>query len=63
VAVTDERNLALARAAGMIAIVTGAVPPGAIDVRRMATNEAIGMLEKRGILGGHDEQLLQGEGI
>jgi sulfate adenylyltransferase subunit 1 (EFTu-like GTPase family) len=59
----DANGLALARAAGLIVIVTGAVPNNALDARRLATHEAIGVLERRGVLIGHEEQLLQGEGI
>jgi hypothetical protein len=56
-------SLALAHAAGMIVIVTGAAPAGAIDASRLATHEAIGLLERRGVLIGREEQLLEGEGI
>jgi hypothetical protein len=59
----DVGALALARAAGLIAVVTGIAPPGAIDATRLATHEAIGVLERRGILVSHEEQLLEGEGI
>jgi hypothetical protein len=62
VGVTEVSQLPLARAAGMIAILTSPVP-GALDVRRMATNEALNLLEQRGVLGGLDEELLLGEGI
>ena len=53
----------LAKAAGIIAVVTGEPPRFAIDARKLATHEAISLLERRGVLGGHEEQLLQGEGI
>jgi sulfate adenylyltransferase large subunit len=59
----DPAALALAGAAGLIVIVTGAAPASAIDASRMATHEAIAALERRGILIGHEEQLLEGEGI
>jgi sulfate adenylyltransferase large subunit len=59
----DAAALALANAAGLIVIVTGAAPPNAIDAGRLATHEAIGILERRGILVGHEEQLVEGEGI
>jgi sulfate adenylyltransferase large subunit len=62
VSVTEVGQLPLARAAGMIAILTSPAP-GAVDARRMATNEALNLLEQRGILGGLDEELLLGEGI
>jgi hypothetical protein len=55
--------LAMAHAAGLIVIVTGAAPVQAIDASRMATHEAIAALERRGVLIGHEEQLLEGEGI
>jgi sulfate adenylyltransferase large subunit len=58
-----EASIALARSAGMIAIVAGETDIPAIDARRLATNEAIGLLERKGILVGHEEQLLEGEGI
>jgi sulfate adenylyltransferase subunit 1 (EFTu-like GTPase family) len=60
---TDPASLALAHAAGLIVIVTGAAPANAIDASRLATHEAIAALERRGILIGHEEQLLEGEGI
>ena len=54
----------IARAAGLILIVTAPEPPaGAIDARRMAPHEAIELLERRGVLTGRDEQLTLGEGI
>jgi sulfate adenylyltransferase large subunit len=59
----DPAVLALANAAGMILIVTGSAPGHSIDARRLATHEVIGILERRGILIGHEEQLLEGEGI
>jgi sulfate adenylyltransferase large subunit len=63
VAEADPAALVLAHAAGLIVVVTGAAPANAIDARRMATQDAISTLERRGILIGHEEQLLQGEGI
>jgi sulfate adenylyltransferase large subunit len=62
-AAADAAALALANAAGLIVIVTGIPPVSAIDARRMATHEAIATLERRGVLIGHEEQLLAGEGI
>jgi hypothetical protein len=59
----DTTAVALANAAGLIVIVTGFAPPAAIDASRLATHEVIGILERRGILIGHEEQLLEGEGI
>jgi riboflavin biosynthesis pyrimidine reductase len=53
----------LAKAAGLIVIVVGEAPAGAIDLRRVATHEAVRQLERRGVLVGHEEQLTQGEGI
>ncbi|MES1257215.1 MAG: sulfate adenylyltransferase subunit CysN [Acidobacteriota bacterium] len=59
-----EANAAkLATAAGLIVIVIGAVPPASIDLRRVATQEAVRILGRLGILAGHEEQLLEGEGI
>jgi sulfate adenylyltransferase large subunit len=63
IADADAPSLALAKAAGMIVIVTGIAPPNAIDASRLATQEAVTLLERRGILIGHEEQLLEGEGI
>jgi sulfate adenylyltransferase subunit 1 (EFTu-like GTPase family) len=59
----DPAALALANAAGLILIVTGSAPGNAIDARRLATHEVVGILERRSILVGHEEQLLEGEGI
>jgi bifunctional enzyme CysN/CysC/sulfate adenylyltransferase subunit 1 len=50
-------------AAGMIVIVVGHMPYGSIDLRRIATQEAVRLLERRGILTGHEELLIEGEGI
>ncbi len=49
---------ALAKAAGLIVIVTGFRAPNAIDASRLATHEALSILERRGILIGRKEQLL-----
>ncbi len=62
-ATASEGTLQLARAAGLILIVTGEVPAMALDARRLATHEAVSLLERRGILVGHEDQLLAGEGI
>jgi sulfate adenylyltransferase large subunit len=59
----DPAALALARSAGLIVIVTGVAPPNVIDASRLATHEAVALLERRGVLIGHEEQLLEGEGI
>ena len=59
----DPAALALAKAAGLIVIVTGIGPADAIDASRLATHEAIATLERRGVLTGREEQLLEGEGI
>jgi sulfate adenylyltransferase large subunit len=59
----EPQALALAHAAGLIVIVTAAAPPDALDARRLATHEAIALLERRGVLIGHEEQLQLGEGI
>jgi hypothetical protein len=63
VAEADRSGVALAKAAGLIVIVTGTPPANAIDARRLATHEAIAVLERRGVLVGREEQLLEGEGI
>jgi sulfate adenylyltransferase large subunit len=64
----DADSWRVAHAAGLIVLVTGAVPEGAfpegiIDLRRTATHEAIRQLERHGVLTGHEEQLIEGEGI
>jgi len=59
----DDAGQALAKGAGLIVIVTGIPPAGAIDGSRLATHEVISVLERRGVLIGHEEQLLEGEGI
>jgi sulfate adenylyltransferase large subunit len=59
----DAAALELAKAAGLIVIVTGFAPPNAVDASRLATHEVIGILERRGVLTGREEQLLEGEGI
>ncbi len=63
VAEADSAGVALAKAAGLILIVTGTAPAGSIDARRMATHEAVAVLERRAVLVGHEEQLVEGEGI
>jgi sulfate adenylyltransferase large subunit len=67
VAVTASASdavIELANSAGLILIVTAAVPPiGAIDARKMAPHEAIELLEKRGVLTAREDQLILGEGI
>jgi hypothetical protein len=63
----DSGGVELMKAAGLIVIVPGeppaGSPPDSIDARRLATHETITMLERRGVLTGHEEQLLHGEGI
>jgi sulfate adenylyltransferase large subunit len=61
VGVTTTWGLDLARNVGMIAIVTENVP-GAIDARKLATSEAVSLLEKRGLWSAADE-FTPGEGI
>jgi len=53
----------LAAVAGMIVIVVGSLPPGAIDLRRTATQEGVRQLGRLGVLAGHEELLIEGEGI
>jgi len=59
----DYETAKLAKAAGLIVIVTGIAPPNAIDAGRLAPNEALSLLERRGVLVGREEQLGAGEGI
>jgi len=59
----DDASLDLAKAAGLIILVTGIAPSSAIDAGKLATHEVISILERRGILIGREEQLLEGEGI
>ena len=59
----DHGGLAFAKAAGLIVIVTGTPPADAVDARRVATHEAIALMERRGVLIGREDQLLEGEGI
>jgi sulfate adenylyltransferase large subunit len=63
VASLDASAQNLASLAGLIAIVIGGGPAGSVDLRRLATHEAVRQLERRGILTGHEEQLTEGEGI
>ena len=55
-----RRDLGIAAA---LAIVIGTVPEDAIDLRHVAPHEAVRRLERRGVLTGHEEQLIEGEGI
>jgi sulfate adenylyltransferase subunit 1 (EFTu-like GTPase family) len=59
----DPAAASLANSAGLIVILIGSVPAGAVDLRRMATSEAIRQLERRGVLAGREELLIEGEGI
>jgi hypothetical protein len=59
----DSGAAMLANSAGLIVILIGQVPAGAIDLRRMAAHEAIRQLERRGVLAGREELLIEGEGI
>jgi hypothetical protein len=59
-------NLATTAGLILIAILPGAksaLPEDAIDARHLDTREAVALLERRGILTGREEQLLEGEGI
>ena len=58
----DAAAHALVRASGLIAIVTSETPH-AIDARKLATHETINLLERRGVLIGNKERLVEGEGI
>ena len=59
----DAGAAALANASGMIVILIGQAPAGTIDLRRVAVQEAIRQLDRRGVLTGREEQLTEGEGI
>jgi sulfate adenylyltransferase large subunit len=59
----DYETAKLAKAAGLIVIVTGIAPPNAIDAGRLSPNEALGLLERRGVLVSREEQMGSGEGI
>ncbi len=59
----DQENLKLAKAAGLIVIVTGKALPNAIEAGHLAPNDTIALLERRGVLVGREEQLGAGEGI
>jgi sulfate adenylyltransferase large subunit len=59
----DRGGMSMAKAAGLIVIVTGIPPANAIDARRLATHEVLVVLERRGVLIGREERLLEGEGI
>ncbi|MDP9170946.1 MAG: sulfate adenylyltransferase subunit CysN [Acidobacteriota bacterium] len=54
----DANAAQLAIAAGLIVIVIGAAPEGSIDLRGLATQAAV-----RRVIAGHEEQLIEGEGI
>lgn len=60
-------TLELAKTAGLILIVTGefpgGAPAGAIDARGIAASDAVSLLERRGYITGHEEQVEAGEGI
>ena len=55
--------LALATAAGLLVIVPGAAPPDAIDLNRLTLEDAVRVLEKRGILSRETSQFFIGDGI
>jgi sulfate adenylyltransferase large subunit len=59
----DGSSTGLANAAGLIVILIGQTTAGAIDLRKLATQEAVRQLERHGVLTGHEEQLIEGEGI
>src|SRR6185312_8191641 len=59
----NEQSAQLAKAAGLIVIVTGSVPANALDVRNLSPVEALTLLEKRGVLVSREEQTGSGEGI
>jgi bifunctional enzyme CysN/CysC/sulfate adenylyltransferase subunit 1 len=59
----DPAAAVLAQAAGLIVILIAQTPAGAIDLRRVATHEAVRQLERGGVLTGAEELLIEGEGI
>jgi sulfate adenylyltransferase large subunit len=59
----DAGAASLANASGMIVILIGQAAAGTIDLRRVALQEAVRQLERRGVLTGREEQLTEGEGI
>jgi sulfate adenylyltransferase large subunit len=59
----DYETAKFAKAAGLIVIVTGIAPPNAIDAGHLSPNEALSLLERRGVLVSREEQMGSGEGI
>ncbi|HVY94721.1 MAG TPA: hypothetical protein VHA14_18290, partial [Bryobacteraceae bacterium] len=59
----DAQSAKLAKAAGLIVIVTGAAPANAIDARKLSPVEALSLLERRNVLSSREEQTGLGEGI
>ena len=59
----DYETAKVAKAAGLIVIVTGMAPPNAIDAGKLAPNDALHLLERRGVLVSREEQMGSGEGI
>jgi hypothetical protein len=61
--VAPTNAAALAIAGGLILIVTSGAPSTALDLSGVATQEMVRRLERKSILTGHEEQLIEGEGI
>ncbi|HXJ43859.1 MAG TPA: sulfate adenylyltransferase subunit CysN [Bryobacteraceae bacterium] len=61
--VAPANSAALAIAGGLILIVTSGAPSTAIDLSGVATQECVRQLERKGVVTGHEEQLIEGEGI
>jgi hypothetical protein len=61
----DAQATQLAKAAGLIVIVTGPAPANAsaIDAKKLSPSEALTLLEKRAVLVSREEQTGSGEGI
>ena len=59
----DAQSAQLAKAAGLIVIVTGTAPANAIDVKKLSPSETLTLLEKRSVLVSREEQTGSGEGI
>jgi len=59
----SAESLAIAMSAGLLVIVPGGIPADAIDLQRLTLEDAIRLLEKRGILSRGTSQFFIGEGI
>jgi hypothetical protein len=59
----DAQSVQLAKAAGLIVIVTGGTPANAVDARKLSPVETLSLLERRSVLVSREEQTGSGEGI